>query len=491
MDTNGRDDRAESRRSKRRKQVWVGRIVIIIMVIILAVLCGMLVKGYMDKKGNGSNKTPAGDTQSESAAQSETQAAVQTEGSKETLAGEGDIIAQADKLAAMYDYDGAMELLKNTSGYESDTKMQSKVSEYQATKDTCVEYPLEEVTHVFYHTLVVDPQRAFAVDDHNSRGINQMMTTIDEFNKITQSMYDKGYVMVSLKDMGEFDENGSLVKGKILLPPGKKPFVLSQDDVSYYHYMDGYGMGTKLLIDENGEVKCEYIEKDGSVEIGNYDMVPLVDQFVKEHPDFSYRGAKGTIALTGYNGVLGYHTDVVYKTRDQDLDPDQQVWLDANPDFNYDDDVAEATKVADAMKAAGWTFASHTWGHQNVQVKSLDQIKTDNTKWQEYVKPIIGDTNIIIFAFGADIGTEAPYTDENTSGKFTYLKEQGFDIFCNVDSSQYWVQLGENFMRQGRRNLDGYRMYYNKDKDLLGDLFDVDSVFDKARPTPVPEMGSK
>ena len=37
-------------------------------------------------------------------------------------------------------------------------------------------------------------------------------------------------------------------------------------------------------------------------------MVPLIDAFVKKHPDFSYRGAKGTLALTGYNGVLGYRT---------------------------------------------------------------------------------------------------------------------------------------------------------------------------------------
>ena len=34
------------------------------------------------------------------------------------------------------------------------------------------------------------------------------------------------------------------------------------------------------------------------------------------------------------------------------------------------------------------------------------------------------------------------------------------------------------------RNLDGVRMYHNP--DLLDDLFDVDAVFDKARPTPVP-----
>ena len=91
---------------------------------------------------------------------------------------------------------------------------------------------------------------------------------------------------------------------------------------------------------------------------------------------------------------------------------------------------------------------------------------------------------MIIFAFGADIGDWQGYFADNE--KFNYLKGKGFDIFCNVDSSQYWVQFGDSYMRQGRRNLDGYRMYYNP--EMVSDLFDASGVFDLARPTPVPEM---
>ena len=54
------------------------------------------------------------------------------------------------------------------------------------------------------------------------------------------------------------------------------------------------------------KVRNEYIEDDGRVSVGDYDMVPLIDRFVEKHPDFSYRGAKGIVALTGYNGILGY-----------------------------------------------------------------------------------------------------------------------------------------------------------------------------------------
>ena len=92
-------------------------------------------------------------------------------------------------------------------------------------------------------------------------------------------------------------------------------------------------------------------------------------------------------------------------------------------------------------------------------------------------------TDIIIFAFGADLTSVEDYSGE----KFEYLKSQGYNYYCNVDSSQYFVQIRSNYFRQGRRNLDGYRMYYNP--ELLSDLFDAQEVFDSSRPVPVPTMG--
>lgn len=493
MDLQEREKKIAELKAKRKKQVLIVRSAVGGLALVLLVVCAVFIVKLVNR-GDGSSTADdpateaATDGQMEETGQTD---GSQTEGSTQALPAGTDpstAAAEADTLAAMYDYDGAIELLKGMAGYESDSQLQAKAAEYEAAKASCVEYPLEEVTHVFYHSLVKDPARAFAPDDATSKGINQVMTTIDEFNKITQSMYDKGYVMVRLSDMVTFDENGNAVKGKIMLPPGKIPFVLSQDDVSYYHYQAGYGMADKLVLDENGEVKALYTDTDGTESIGDFDMVPLIDSFVKEHPDFSYRGAKGTLAMTGYNGVFGYRTDIDYKVKEHLLD-DQKAWLAENPDFDFDKDVAEATKIADAMKANGWTFASHTWGHKDVSAAALDDIKADTEKWKSYVEPIVGPTNIIIFAFGADIGGAAPYTSDNTNGKFDYLKSQGFDIYCNVDSQKYFVQFGENFMRQGRRNLDGYRMYY--DPDLVSDLFDASQVFDSARPTPVPRMDGK
>lgn len=396
--------------------------------------------------------------------------------------GETDALSQAELLAAQYDYDRAIELLKSQPSYESSDTMKKAVEGFEAEKASCRSWSAEEVTHIFYHTLVYDTARAFD-GGASSAGYNQVMTTVDEFNKITQSMYEKGFVMVRLEDMAKKDENGVMQRGEILLPPGKQPFVLSQDDVSYYHYMDGDGMASKLVLDENGQVKNEYIEADGKVSVGDYDMVPLIDAFVREHPDFSYRGAKGIIALTGYNGILGYRTDISYQERPDDLNEDKKKWLDAHPDFDLAVEREGARKVAEAMKEEGWAFASHTWGHLNVAEVSLERLQADTQRWEDNVAPILGGTDKIIFAFGADLTGAEDYAGE----KFDYLKSKGFDYYCNVDSNQYWVQLRDNYLRQGRRNVDGYRMYYHP--EMLADLFDAGAAFDPARPVPVPPMG--
>lgn len=392
------------------------------------------------------------------------------------------ILARADKMAAQYNYDKAIKFLKEQPEYENTKAFQKAVTEYENTKATCVEYPLEEVTHVFFHTLIVDTSKAFD-GDSDEAGYNQMMTTVSEFNKIMQSMYDKGYVLVSPHDMAKVNEDGTMSRGKIMLPPGKKAFVLSQDDVSYYHYMDGDGFASRMVLDKNGNVKCEYKEDDGSVSVGDYDMVPLLDSFVKKHPDFSYRGRKGILAMTGYNGVFGYRTDSAYKTG-KNLQDNQKEFLENNPDFNFDEEVKDAKKIAEALKKSGWEFASHTWGHKNATESSAEELETDNEKWEKNVAPILGKTDMIIFAFGADIGNWDNYSMDNP--KFAYYKSRGYNYYCNVDSNQYWVQITDEYFRQGRRNLDGYRMYYNP--DMVSDLFDVSEVWDSSRPTPVPEM---
>ncbi len=395
------------------------------------------------------------------------------------------LLAEAEKMAVGYDYDGAIALLSAVEGAELDAQLQKKISDYQKLKDACVPVNMNEVTHVFYHSLIVDPELGFRGDDSIAAGFKQWMTTVDEFNKITQEMYDNGYVLVRLRDLviETKDENGNVhfvPNDKLLLPAGKKAYVMSMDDLSYYHSYDNRGIATKLVLDENGQPTCEYKQADGTVVTGAYDYVPLLDQFIAEHPDASYKGAKAMIALTGYNGILGYRTDIAYKTG-ENLTWDQKDWLEEHPDFDWDKECAEAKKVADVIKANGWEFASHTWGHVAVGSAGMERIKTDTNKWRTYVEPLVGEVDTIIFAHGEDIGSWKGYSEDNE--KYQYFKSQGYNYFCNVDSTRYFLQIRDGYVRMGRRNLDGYRIWndVHQGVGLLTDLFDASAVLDPKR----------
>ena len=262
-----------------------------------------------------------------------------------------------------------------------------------------------------------------------------------------------------------------------MLPPGKQAFVMSQDDVCYYEYMEGDGFASRLVIGEDGKPTCEMDLDDGTTVTGSYDLIPLLEDFIQEHPDFSYKGARAIIAFTGYNGVMGYRTDSSYEG--------------INP--NIEEDRETVRQLAQCLRDNGWELASHSWGHRDLGTISYEEFVTDTDKWESEVESLIGPTDIILYPFGAEIGDWHPYTMENE--RFAYLHGKGFRYFCNVDSRQYWVQLGDDYMRQGRRNLDGYRMYYDlpeshPTKTYLDDLFDVEEVFDRSRPVPVPPMSS-
>lgn len=56
--------------------------------------------------------------------------------------------------------------------------------------------------------------------------------------------------------------------------------------------MTGTGFATKLCLDENGKVVNEYVERDGSVSYGSYDVLTVLEDFIETHPDFSYQGSR-------------------------------------------------------------------------------------------------------------------------------------------------------------------------------------------------------
>ena len=156
------------------------------------------------------------------------------------------LMDQANFIAAGYDYEKAIAMLEGSAYFASVPQMTDLVEQYRVLESQLVRYAKPEtVTHVFFHSLIVDTARAFD-GDGDSSGYNMYMTTVDEFIAMMESMYERGYVLITPYDLAYevTDENGTrFVYGDIMLPEGKTPFIMSQDDLNYYGYMISSGHG--------------------------------------------------------------------------------------------------------------------------------------------------------------------------------------------------------------------------------------------------------
>ena len=400
-----------------------------------------------------------------------------------------DLLKQADFIAAGYDYQKAIAMLESFEHFDDFPQFAEKIAQYQQLDAQLVSYPhMSEITHIFFHSLIVDPSRAFD-GEYTDDGYNLYMTTLDEFNAILEEMYERGYVLVTPYQVAYevTDSDGThFTYGNIRLPEGKTPFIMSQDDLNYYGYMIGGEDGTgekpiyattagdgfahRIVIGDDGYPTCEYMDINGNVTTGDYDLIPALETFIQKHPDFAYQGARAVVGMTGYEGVFGYRTNPNYKAY--------------MGEEAFQKEVEAAKEVAQCLREHGWILASHSYGHPAYGSISADRVNNDSQKWEDTVQTVIGNCDIILYPHGSDIAGIEKYSFDNA--KFSYLYEDGYRYFFNVDSHIAWCQLGTNYFRGGRRNLDGYRMYHNP--GMLDDLFIVSEVFDEARPTPVPSL---
>ena len=277
------------------------------------------------------------------------------------------------------------------------------------------------VEHLFFHPVVAYPELAFD-GDSKSDGIDDWMVTAGEYLKILESVYEKGYVLVDIADCWseQTDESGQtrMVKNTLYLPEGKKPLILSYDDVNYYEYMLANGFTYKLIIGEDGKLWSWGKDPQGKEVVSrDLDAVTILDKFVEEHPDFSPFGAKGCLSLTGYEGILGYRTQT-----------DSKSWT-AEQEANRQKEIEAVKPIVAELKRTGWTFGSHTWGHISLNTRTFDAVTADMQKWFAEVGSLVGETSVLFYPFGGRLDGD----DVKQSGPaFQWMQQHGFRIFCSV-----------------------------------------------------------
>ena len=306
---------------------------------------------------------------------------------------------------------------------------------------------------------------------------DRFIRTTDDYHvsavqKIFRTLYDKGYILVAMEDVWSevTDESGThMVRDTLMLPEGKKPLVISFDDVNYYTYMLDEGFTSKLVVGEDGAIwaQCTDPYTNETFLTKELDATPILDQFVYEHPDFSLNGAKAIFSLTGYQGILGYRTQ---DDRDIAADSPDRPAFDA-----YRASESEAVKpVIARLKVTGWTFGSHTWGHIRLDTKPLQTVINDTERWADEVGSLVGPTQILFYPHGG-----RPDGDDwhQTGERFQYLQSQGFRIFASVGTSSFsYVKPDISAVICDRLHPDGTTLRHSRSRYLQ--FYNAEDIMD-------------
>ena len=380
------------------------------------------------------------------------------------------LLAEAAQLAKQYDYNGAIAVLDRFTGdMYAFPEFSEKYAEYAKLAANLVLWDdPSKVINLSFQPLIVEAERTFADKTYGTSYYNNYVT-VNEFSKILLQLYENGYILVRYSDIINQDGTAGLY-----LPKGKKPLIITQTHVNYNTYMidgdgdklpdkDGAGFASKLILDENGNLTCEMVDGTGKIVTGAYDIVPILESFIQTHPDFSYRGAKAVLALTGYDGLFGYRTSASAKEHFGKAYHDQQV--------------EEAKRVIAAVKNAGYELACYSYENEPYGSYTAAQIKAELELWERDVTPLLGDVSLFVMCRNSDIAEiGTAYSGE----KFEVLKSYGFTDFIGFSKDGIpWFNTYSDHNRMGRILVTGSNLQNNA--QWFDGIFDAYSVKDTAR----------
>lgn len=380
------------------------------------------------------------------------------------------LLQQAQLAAQQYDYDGALALLEPVSKHAAKyTELNQAIEDYEAAKEEliCWDDPAQ-VPNLSFQMLVADPALAFQDEQYGS-AFNRNYVTTAEFSAILMQLYENGYVLVNLDDVysSQATEDGASAyyADSIYLPEGKKPLIITQTNVNYDAYLidsnkdgdlrDGRGFASKLMI-QDGKPVNEMVDKNGNTLVGEYDLIPILESFVAAHPDFSYKGAKAIIAVTGHEGLFGYRT---------------------NSTDDYDE-ISRAAETAQWLRKNGYELACYTYGNRAYGNMTASEIRSDLQQWNSEVTAILGETDILVFAQRSDIASTGSYA----GASFEIVMQYGFRYYLGFcDNGEPWSRATTQYVRQGRIMVTGATLYHHS--EWFTELFDASAVLDASRGT--------
>ena len=325
------------------------------------------------------------------------------------------------------------------------------------------------VEHITMRPLIVNPERAFDGDKYEAQA-DALMITADEFKGILEQLLENDYILVS----GDSFITSEGKHMQFTVPEGKKPLVLVIENFSYSPLRSESGTADCLEIIDEDVIAGQLTDpQSGATTLSaSFSEIGILNEFCLQHPEFSYDGAKATLALTGYRGLFGH----VYSQATLNVWNDERKLL-GLPALQLSAEQLEENRVkigemAELLREQGYTLASFTWGGINILNSGLNAIETDLRYWQEDVEPLVGKVRILHYPDGDHVQTDRK--------KLKLLTEAGFRILSGYGDKIY--MLGGNGYVHTDKLYIGGNILRQSGSRISDRFFDAARVIDDSRP---------
>ena len=246
---------------------------------------------------------------------------------------------------------------------------------------------LQEIEHITFTSTISTPESKCTNDINYDQ-----LTTITEFKKILEQLYQNNYILINTKE---------ILSKNTPLPSNKKPIIISFENQTHN--------SNKIILDRNNNLALYSPDRNIQNRI-SYDnnFIFILENFVNNHPDFSYNNAKGIILSSGYNGILGYNTN--------------------HKNASHKNEQKKVAQVIKKLEQLGWEFGYNDYHYQNTHNQSeMDFIKNISL-WQNEIGKLISNPTI----YANPIFNSTPLTDEN---KLKILSDYKFSILFDNNTT--------------------------------------------------------
>ncbi len=312
------------------------------------------------------------------------------------------------------------------------------------------------IEHLNFNTLISYPEKTLSKNNPNSILYDETKITPSEFTKILQELYSNNYVLISLSEL-YFIDNNTIYPKTLFLPQNKKPIILSFNNVTYKTSYQNSGDIDKIIIDNDNKFATYSIKQNIQNRI-SYDneFLPILENFIRNNPDFSFNNARGIIFLTISNGVLGYKIDTKNSSSKHDI--------------------KRVSEILKRLENKGWEFGSNNYDISSDNSLNTIEFINNISLWKKHINPIIDYTPHYASINGDNI--------TNNPEKFDILLDNQFVSFF-YNSPTPAITIKNNSIQMSRKQVNGKSL--RNTPEIFNDIFDSKKVYDhNARIIPYP-----